>query len=684
MEPVSFQYLIGQLILTNADSPVYLNDRPADLGDYLVPSTDSRWSIRQPEIGVATGTFIADSPTNEVIASGVLEVAQRLAERGDDVVTWTGVPPLIEDIGDKLDIQPVEQRANDDMPHLQSVCWDPADRLVLVDELMSVARARRIAPQAVRHLSQHSEHWESRTLTGVRPARILGSRPEDDIDRYENRVTARLVQNLLSSVRTRLDAAAKLDAHIKRVTDHGQQFGQRPSWRNAYRLAELLDSMFSEPAPLHDKATKLLRLLTDLDQELTALLGSPVVRQLTGGAVPPELRPTNLFTNDHRYRQVRELWDEWIASLNSTDLDWAAYHQHLCRAFERYVLLVTLLAGEFVGLHGVAGQRAMPDASLTLTGHPAGDHTLCWNSDATFTLSRDAVPLLRIVPLAHALTADSADEVRRCVTTVESAASRSTVPTLVLYPGSQEERDQLPADLRARAHVTIGSPGLVPISPAELDSIERVARALRWHIDGSWLRTYPPSHATPAQLGQALATGWLDHRNGQLRATQPPDTTAWASTIATIRKHAEGAPRTVRHDDPTAQITPTLNELRDDITAFAHCLVCRKPIPYRQFQARDRDTFWAVCPNCKIEWGLRSCGTCGGRYPVLATRSEQLRPGGHGDELDHRFGNELLAEPCRQPRPEEPPSFICTSCGTCAAGDGCERQPRHESWSPTS
>jgi hypothetical protein len=278
---------------------------------------------------------------------------------------------------------------------------------------------------------------------------------------------------------------------------------------------------------------------------------------------------------------------------------------------------------------------------------------------------------VRIVPLAHALTAaDSTDEVTRCINAVEAAAANSAVPILVLYPGSQEERHRLPTNLRLRAHLTIGPPSLVPISPAELDSIERVTRALRWYIDGTWLDHYPPHRVAPGRLAAAVATGWLDHQDRQLRAIRPPDDTAMAKTNAALRRHA-GPPRAIHRDDPAVRLVLLLDELHNEIATYAYCLVCRRPIRTRDFRARDQDTFWAECSNCKVEWGLRSCGHCGGRYPVLSTRTSRLQLVGHGDDLDRTYGNELLAEPCRQPAPDQPPLFICTSCGICTADDGC-------------
>lgn len=672
-EPVSRHLLSGQLMLTTAPTPVYLNDRPATPGDYLVPGSGNRWSLRHAETGPTEGSFATDSRPDSLTASGVLEVAQRLAPADDDAAEWTKIPPLIQDLSQRLDTQPLEQHADEQMDHLRSVCWNPADRLVLIDELMPVARARRIAPRAVQHLSQHSEHWQSRTLEGIRPARIVASRPHDDIDRYENRVAARLVLILLSHVRTRLAAATKLDAHMAKVADYNSQLGQRPSWRNTHRLAVLLDRMLHDSAPLRGKATRLLDLLADLDRELTTLLGSPTVHELaSAAAVAPNLRPTNLFTNDHRYRQVRDLWEAWIASHNDQEVDWGEYHQQLCRAFERYALLVVLWAGDILGLRGVSGQTAKPGGTLTLTDHPAGDHTLHWNLDATFTLSRDGTPLLRIVPLAHALTAaGSADEVARNADAAAASSARSTVPTLVLYPGSQEERDRLPYDLRSRVHVTIGHSSLVPVSPAELDSIERVARALRWHVDGNWLQLYPPRRKAPDMLAEAVATGWLDHRNRQLCATQPPNEAAWAETRAALLTQSESAPWALQRDNPAGRIAPLLDELREEISTFTRCPVCRHSVPPHNFTARDQDTFWAACTSCKIEWGLRTCSTCHGRYPVLSTRTVRRRSGGHGDDLDRGYGNELLAEPCRRPALERPPAFICTLCGTCAAGDSC-------------
>lgn len=127
----------------------------------------------------------------------------------------------------------------------------------------------------------------------------------------------------------------------------------------------------------------------------------------------------------------------------------------------------------------------------------------------------------------------------------------------------------------------------------------------------------------------------------------------------------------VNDNDPAARVAPLLTKLRDEIGAFSHCPVCRKPVPPQEFRARDLDTFWTECAGCRAEFGLRSCGTCGERYPVLSTKVSRWRPGGHGDILDRAYGSELLAEPCRNPAPDEPPSFVCDTCGTCSASNGC-------------
>ncbi|MEX5635593.1 hypothetical protein [Parafrankia sp. FMc2] len=632
----------------------------------------------QSESGSEVGSFVADARPDSLTASGVLEIAQHLSTAENDEAGWAHVVPLIKDLRERLESEPLELRAHEQIGHLRSVCWDPADQLVLIDELMPVPRARRIAPQAVRHLSHHSEHWRSRTLEGIRPARILASRPEDDIDRYENRVAARLVLNLLYHVRTRLAEARKLDAHMATIAD--AQLAYRPSWRNADRLARLLGRMFDDSSPLHGKAADLIDLLRTLERELTMLLGSPVLSELSDVPVSPGLRPTNLFTNDHRYRQVRDLWEQWIATHNSTDVDRTDYHQQFCHAFERYALLVVLWASQFLGMRIATGQAYAPGATLTLTGHPAGDHLLRLNPDATFTLSRSGVPVLRIIPLAHALTGtSSAEVVERCVAAVEDAVAQSATPTLVLYPGSQEERDPLPPRLRARVHVTTSPASLAPISPAELDSIERVARALRWHIDGGLLLSYPPRRPTSIYAGSATSSGWLNQRDRELRALRPPANTEWTNSLAALRESIRDSSR--RHDDNTAtQLLPLVNELRDAITTFTHCPICRQSIATHDFVARNNETFWARCTDCNIDWGLRQCA-CGGRYPVLSSRTDRDRRPDRDDidrtdrdrlpELDRIYGNELLAEPCRRPTPGQLPSFICTSCRTCTARHDC-------------
>src|SRR4051794_22132640 len=118
-EPVHHESLSGQLILTGASTPVYLNDPLAVIGDYLVPGSANQWSVWRHEGGPDNGSFVTDPLPDRLTNSGVLEVAQRLATLGD-VSRWLEIPPLIQDLSERLDPQTLEQQANADMDQLRS------------------------------------------------------------------------------------------------------------------------------------------------------------------------------------------------------------------------------------------------------------------------------------------------------------------------------------------------------------------------------------------------------------------------------------------------------------------------------------------------------------------------------------------------------------------------------------
>lgn len=79
---------------------------------------------------------------------------------------------------------------------LLEICERPRLHLHVEESVRPIGVVRKSGPAAIKHLARHSEHWEARTVSGLRPARLLAQVLEDDWQLYENRFVVTLVRKL--------------------------------------------------------------------------------------------------------------------------------------------------------------------------------------------------------------------------------------------------------------------------------------------------------------------------------------------------------------------------------------------------------------------------------------------------------------------------------------------------------
>jgi hypothetical protein len=77
--------------------------------------------------------------------------------------------------------------------------------------------------------------------------------------------------------------------------------------------------------------------------------------------------------------------------------------------------------------------------------------------------------------------------------------------------------------------------------------------------------------------------------------------------------------------------------------------------------------WWATCPECESEWGLRSCTGCGVGYRALAVHTGLDVPSVAAklpfrDWSDRLFGRDQWAQMCSSKYMDQ---FRCPSCGVC-------------------
>ncbi|MGV9249631.1 DUF2357 domain-containing protein [Streptomyces sp. NPDC003710] len=632
----------------------------------------------------------AEPALDSLLVRHLLALSTRLSEGITTLDNWLAMPPIILDVSDETAALPVEDAFEHDSGALRTVCNRPYTRLRAIEEILPTSRVRSIAPGAAARLAARPEEWASHTLAGVRPARLLARRSEEDADIYENRVAVAVLSVMRSHLQQRI---AKLSDLSRMVGDvHGLLMRSAEStWRAQRDLTGLLRNV--EDSSRHQAAAGAR--LRELESALAAveiMLGSPLARSVDHRAAPPrELHPTNLFRSDPGYRRVAALWEACTTieapQLGAAETD--RRRQEVGVAFERFTGLLLLLACRLLQATPVADQPApgrgrstrfrMRGAPLTITWSLTGDFTVHWRD-------RQA---LRVLPItADLCTApDAASVAASIIDALRNRPPAECGNDLVVYPGQLQAREDAEPDV-LRATYRIGRrdgdaaeqrADIAPLSPLDVFSVSRLVRAICWATLGADARRYPYKVPVPAAERSVLSEcDWLEPRPdgvAVVRAPLPNELDQLPVLLNRSRSRSGGG-RAGKHD---AQRLWDLRAALEDAAAktalLEVCPLCPKSDARSRptFEARDEGLFAVFCPSCSTRWELRRCLACGHTFPLLDPDG-LATIGASESDLDRRFGGSLLSSPCWAE--ERTGQSICPACGTCGRADRVSSCPR--------
>ncbi|MGC4890478.1 TFIIB-type zinc finger domain-containing protein [Micromonospora sp. DT227] len=703
--------LLGRYQLT---VPGKVNGHDAGPHTPVTPTGSGRWSVRMFG-SVGEGYFSRDALPDRMLAARTVAIANALgaaahespAEPGSPDETayerWVAVPPLATDLiaqlrgvsDDPVDL--LEQAIDADLGRLEAVCQHPETRLRPETSVVLLSRTRRIAQDAITYLAAHTEDWQRRSVTGVFPRRLRAIHNDPDPDLYENQAAVQLVDHLITFLewrRQKLEATSSILADLEELAG---QLRDRP-WRTGLRLARLVGE-FANHLDLNDDVRRLLGRTREHRRRLGRLLTSRLYRDRRVSRrteFSSDLRQTNMFIHHEDYRRVAALWRAWARVRREVGLHFSIAPRAFCNSYDQFVALLAARSLDTLGY-----QTTTADAPTT--GGPGiyytgpGDDTVVLRirTDGSVEVNRNDRPLLVCVPLPHPLTANGAPDLLPFVDELDQTRTHADAPRVVVYPGTRQELQALPPRLRARAD-TVGNDlpggpgiGLLPATPTEIDSVERITRALQWARIASDAAQYPPRvHCPEDLLGELAAAGerWLSATTDERHlALERPPTQAERMILRdrVARWRAQRVPPSRRRERHIA--ADALNEAVEAalvrLHRLAHCPVCGAELGSpRDFHPRS-GTFVASCRRCHNEWGTRSCGSCGTNYPVIQTGNRQTVKG--RSDATSRPGNEVLATPCWQAAVTA--AYICPNCGKCGGSavrsePECQRCPDSDEW----
>lgn len=689
VDPMPGRYLV------HTDATLTINGVSARAGDHLAATASGQWSVSKTGSKTRRGRFLEPELLRSLEASSLVGIAERLLlTGGGGRLEWSrlaGESPLVRPAPEQLEPTRIDREITRHGPHLLEVCRRPHSVLDAVIEPTAASRAKRIPPRAVHYLAGHSEDWHRRTVTSVIPRRILAQRVDERLDVYENRVVSRLVDDLLSYFRSRLADLRELGDLFSDVADFSAALSAQH--RVARRLSELWGEGFGEGEEL-DRIQLLEQGLLDRRRRVGGLQDSDLYRAVPRRAkVTGELRQTNVLTDHQHYRRVAALWQAVVLERMSdaTRQDEYAAWQTKMRAFDVFCLLLVVTAVDRLGFKPSAANHLnlSTNSAIRLEG-VFGILELKWEPARGIVLSRGSHLELRFVPVAAAIAgvdeaATEANErrARGRVDELTRAPFDRAVgsATVVLYPATRRQRGSFPWDLsRGLNPDDVGlattpegaNPRLLPVSPLDILSLERVERVVRRVVLVRLLERFPARAECRRNVRERVVgmADWLEPSSSRdhVSVTAPPDE-ARLDGLARAIKEAQRGLRP-RQDDAirTAldSVHPAVEATRSYFDQIRTCPVCGGA---GAFLGRGASHFVVECGECDSSWGLDACGKCGGRVPYLnagAARPES------GDVfalgmLDRSFGRDVLAIPCVRTGAEE--EYVCPRCRACTGSD---------------
>ena len=661
------------------DTTMLVNRVDSEHGQALMPGPTGDWQVAKPgEFAPRRGGFLAEPLPSGQDVDSFRQLGQILRDKADGGwLKWSDTSPLAPGLNEAVRSHPFEGDVERELEHIEAVCRKPRTHIRLEVERELVARARRIARDAPQWLASHTEDWHRRTLTGVQPRRIRAEVREERWDLYENRVTARLVDNLAVWLRRRI-------AEVRRIRDdilsHMEEFdGSAPkgSRHRAHRIYRLWGEAWGASDAQEVAQSTLIR-LEALLYKVLGLQDSPLYRHVPKQAqVPRTLKMTNLFNSDDHYRGVARLWHEWSLLPTRGGFSTEEHYQRqqdLHDSYNAWCLLLVVRACEQLKLQPADDAAFEAPLRKGCSVQLNRGLRIEWERTGSIAIARGEDTLAVFVPLIHALeNARTPEALAHRVKPLVDAVAEDEQWTVVLHPANSGPArfDEIATVGNPPRPSTRGTIDFIRVSPFSLDSVERVARAIRWATLVPQMLAYPPCVPTPPDGD--FTRPWLAKRNTGCAVVESPGVRGRSDVERGLSKARARLEELERKRDESQKrdeskkagrsnkrvnkraIDEARNEERDwrefkqsfgaataRIDELATCPRCGEQAA---FEARDNDCFSARCSSesCKAVWELRLSSE--GRIPVFMPEPDVPLGQVPAALIDEQLGCDVLALP---------------------------------------
>ena len=616
--------------------------------NYLVPDVTKRLTLQDSK-----ATLTSKFPAWQIPVDSAADSLGFFAKQHQQMLSkqstwqdWANFSPLAPEIASAIQIQPLEKIIKDAIPHLEEICHRPRSYLKMETEKLPVARVQRIAPHAIAYLTSHTEDWECKTFRGIRPKNVLSLVREELLDIYENRVTVRLIDHVLIYLRQRIRDVERLKNELEQVLNFSKEASQSIHYRNRTRICRLWGENFDADQQLKE-AEVTLNFLEKIKQKLLTLTDTDLYKAIPRSAeVEGTLRNTNILIGDRHYREIAKLWREWSkwrSKKSKTAQQLFDFYQQTINGFDTFCCLLCskVLIKTDRGF-GYSPDSALPERgqSYSLQQDSAKESeslNFQWLEDGSIQLESEKLGILKFIPLVAQL-AESPDEQtsEQILKLLESLVDQADSPqhrTIILYFGTAQDLSQISPKFQ-RFFNTIGNDllssdlnsnsksdrklALLPVSPFDILSTERVARAVQWWSYSQKYSAYPIKKdlRLPEQLLQQLQRSAVigqysqNHQLPFMRPLSLSDRNTFNSNLHSMIRGEEAKGNSSRGEVIKLRQLENLPEsIAQEFESFLICPTCQKRYSATSsFENIGNDCFKVHCQQCGLIGACKGVG----------------------------------------------------------------------------
>lgn len=597
-------------------------------------------------------------------------------------------------------------------PSLLEISEHPRLHLHIEEEVRPVSVVRRSGPAAIKHLSSHSEHWEARTVTGLRPARLLAEVLEDDWSLYENRFVVTLFRKLRRFLRSSWEQIngrlqqAESSINFYSISEFARE--QQPK-ALSYLLPDVQKDDIEESyvflADLHEQLSKLLKVVEVCRR-------SRLYKRLHDcrDILPPILN-TNILAMDRHYRRVREMWDvlvDYAENLQVGPDDTPP--DNLAPAFAAFCQVLTMAALDVSGFAPVDPSLPLADANKT-SFEICGDYKRHrWSISPRLHCATDPMPWLRITwrrgvetnvpfrspwhpaPIRVAdryeitangitfydrLTNGEIDELRRLPLGTSRSYQRHEWASF-LFEANQSAAPACTADVGLVPIFSEISPSGSFVDEATADLLDRL---VQFGADQGLRSTYA---LVPVAFSESRSDGLEPAENVARRLLNYGDRYA-ATEARRWGGFRAGIIPISRDQFPSLSRIAQLVNYQTGRFSLEYGLSADEcPLCGQNAFGEEDGVFQCHFETCQCVWLFADCTHCHNRFPVIkrSIRTGRQRPVADSSFLELMLSSEEVSDPRTGAAPQ--PLFctnkihhgstvICPHCGLCSDSQSCPR-----------